>query len=394
MLILRAVSSLFRFLGLSAAREILVKEFIQIFRDPRMRGVIFLMPVIQLLVFGYAVTTDVNQIPTVIFDLDNSLTSRDLVSRFADSGYFKVLEYVDRSERVTALMNQGKAGAVISIQKGFENQVRGGRTAPVQLIVDGTDSNTAGIVLNYSARIVSRFSEELLAERRGSMTGAESAGAAALLPVRLESRAWFNENLESRNFYIPGVIAIIVLLITLMLTGMAVVREKEIGTIEQIMVTPIRSWEFILGKTIPFALIGFADVVLITVIGVLWFQVPIRGNLLLLFGATGLYLLTTLAIGLFISTVSQTQQQAMMSTFFFYFPAVLLSGFMFPIANMPEAVQWLTYLNPLRYFLVVVRGIFLKGVGPSVLWPQMLALALMGVITLWLAARRFHKTMA
>jgi len=211
--------------------------------------------------------------------------------------------------------------------------------------------------------------------------------------VEMQTRSWFNENLESRNFYVPGVIAIIVMLITLMLTSMAVVREKEIGTMEQIMVTPITSAEFILGKTVPFALIGFADVILITLIGVFWFEVPIRGNLGLLFLATSLYLMTTLAIGLLISTVSQTQQQAMMSTFFFYFPAVLLSGFMFPIANMPVVIQWLTYLNPLRYFLVIVRGIFLKGVGPGILWPQMIALLIMGLTTLWLASRRFKKTL-
>lgn len=192
----------------------------------------------------------------------------------------------------------------------------------------------------------------------------------------------------------PGVIAIIVMLITLMLTSMAVVREKEIGTMEQIIVTPITQIEFILGKTIPFALIGFADVILITVIGVFWFEVPIRGSLLLLFVATALYIMTTLGVGLYISTVSQTQQQAMMSTFFFYFPAVLLSGFMFPIANMPVVVQWLTYLNPLRYFLVIIRGIFLKGIGSEILWPQMFVLAIMGVVTLWLASRRFQKTMS
>jgi len=212
--------------------------------------------------------------------------------------------------------------------------------------------------------------------------------------VKVETRAWFNENLESRNFYVPGVIVLIVTLVTLMLSSMAVVREKEIGTIEQIMVTPIRQAEFILGKTLPFALIGFADVVLITLLGVFWFEVPIRGSLLVLFVATALYLLTTLAIGLFISTVSQTQQQAMMSTFFFYFPAVLLSGFMFPIANMPALVQWLTWLNPLRYFLVIIRGVFLKGVGPTVLWPQIIALAVMGRVALWLASRRFRKTLA
>ena len=219
---------------------------------------------------------------------------------------------------------------------------------------------------------------------------------AAPLPggVQLQTRAWFNENLESRNFYVPGVIATLVMLITLLLTSMAVVREKEIGTMEQIMVTPITPLEFILGKTIPFALVAFADVIVIMTLGVFWFGVPIRGSLVLLFVASVLFIFTALGIGLLISTVSQTQQQAMMTTFFFYMPALLLSGFMFPIANMPPVVQWLTYLNPLRYFLVIVRGVFLKGVGPVILWPQMAALAVMGAATLALAARRFRKTLA
>lgn len=371
-------------------KHMLIKEFIQIFRDPRMKGVIFLMPIIQLLVFGYAVTTDVKNIPTLVYDLDNSVASRELISRFVKSGYFEVVEYTDRDSRIRNLMDRGEAGAVLRINKGFENDLRAGRAAQLQLIVDGTDSNTAGIVLNYSSKIAGQFSNKVLVERLTRATGRSGD----MNRVELETRAWFNENLESRNFYVPGVIAIIVMLITLMLTSMAVVREKEIGTMEQIMVTPITSVEFILGKTVPFALIGFADVVLITVLGVFWFEVPIRGSLLLLFVATALYLLTTLAIGLFISTVSQTQQQAMMSTFFFYFPAVLLSGFMFPIANMPVVVQWLTYLNPLRYFLVIIRGVFLKGVGPDVLWPQMIALAVMGRVALWLAAKRFKKTLA
>jgi len=371
-------------------KHMLIKEFIQIFRDPRMKGVIFLMPVIQLLVFGYAVTTDVKNIATLVHDLDNSIASRELVSRFVKSGYFNVVEYTDREGRVRELMDRGKVGAVLRMNKGFEDDLRAGRTSHLQVIVDGTDSNTAGIVLGYSSKIAGQFSTELLSQRILRSSGPLGQTGR----VVLETRAWFNENLESRNFYVPGVIAIIVMLITLMLTSMAVVREKEIGTMEQIMVTPITSAEFILGKTVPFALIGFADVILITLIGVFWFEVPIRGSLVLLFVATALYLLTTLSIGLLISTVSQTQQQAMMSTFFFYFPAVLLSGFMFPIANMPDAVQWLTYLNPLRYFLVIIRGVFLKGVGPSVLWPQMLALAVMGCIALWLATKRFHKTLA
>jgi ABC-2 type transport system permease protein len=371
-------------------KHMLIKEFIQIFRDPRMKGVIFLMPIIQLLVFGYAVTTDVKNVATLVHDLDNSIASRELVSRFVKSGYFNVVEYTDSEDRVRELMDRGKVGAVLRMSKGFEDDLRAGRTSQLQVIVDGTDSNTAGIVLGYSSKIAGQFSTELLTQRILRSSG--PLGQTGRVVV--ETRAWFNENLESRNFYVPGVIAIIVLLITLMLTSMAVVREKEIGTMEQIMVTPITSAEFILGKTVPFALIGFADVILITLIGVFWFEVPIRGNLGLLFVATALYLLTTLSIGLFISTVSQTQQQAMMSTFFFYLPAVLLSGFMFPIANMPPLVQWLTYLNPLRYFLVIIRGLFLKGVGPSVLWPQLLALAVMGFLTLWLAAKRFHKALA
>ncbi len=351
---------------------------------------IFLMPIIQVLVFGYAVTTDVRHIRTAVYDLDNSFTSRELVSRFADSGYFDIIEYVNSERRARYLLDSGKAQTILRMNKGFGEELRAGRTAQLQVILDGTDSNTAGIVLNYSARIAGRFSEKVLAMRLSRLKGVvQKTGQ-----VELETRAWFNENLESRNFYVPGVIALLVMLITLLLSSMAVVREKEIGTMEQIMVTPITSSEFILGKTVPFALIAFADVILITLVAVFWFQVPVRGNLLLLFFATALYLMTALGVGLLISTISQTQQQAMMTTFFFFFPAVLLSGFMFPIANMPEVIQWLTYLNPLRYFLVIVRGIFLKGVGPSVLWPQMTALAVMGLIMLLLATRRFKKTLA
>jgi len=371
-------------------QQMLIKEFIQTFRDPKMMGIIFMMPIVQVLIFGYAVTTDVRHVKTAIHDLDNSVVSRELISRFEKSGYFDIVEYVERDERATELIDRDQVKAVLRINNGFGEALRAGRTAKLQVIVDGTDSNTAGIVLDYSSKISLRFSQQVLMTRFTRIRGlAQKPGH-----VTLETRAWFNENLESRNFYVPGVIAIIVMLITLMLTSMAVVREKEIGTMEQIMVTPIRPFEFILGKTVPFALIGFADVVLITLIGVFWFEVPIRGSLPLLFSATSLYLMTTLGVGLLISTVSSTQQQAMMSTFFFYFPAVLLSGFMFPINNMPIVIQWCTYLNPLRYFLVIIRGVFLKGVGLEILWPQLAALAIMGVATLWMAASRFQKTLA
>jgi ABC-2 type transport system permease protein len=371
-------------------KHMLIKEFIQVFRDPRMKAVIFVAPVLQCLVFGYAVTTDVRHVSTAVYDLDNSVASRELISRFANTGHFDIVEYVSNESRARLLLDRGKVRAVLRMNKGFEDALRSGRTAQLQIILDGTDSNTAGIVIGYSTRIAGEFSQEVLNAQLHRLRGnTQQPGQ-----VQLETRAWFNENLESRNFYVPGVIAMIVTLVTLLLTSMAVVREKEIGTMEQIMVTPITPTEFILGKTVPFALFSFADVIVITVVGVFWFSVPVRGNLLVLFLATALYLMTTLGVGLVISTVSQTQQQAMMSTFFFVMPAVLLSGFMFPIANMPKVVQWLTYLNPFRYFLVIIRGVFLKGVGVDILWPQFLALALMGVVTLGLAARRFRKTLA
>jgi ABC-2 type transport system permease protein len=373
---------------LERIRAMLSKEFRQVLRDPKMRGVIFLMPIIQTLVFGYAVTTDVRDIRTAVQDMDRTTASRELLSRFSGSRYFTVVQDISTNGGVQTLMDRGEVGAVIRITRGFERDLRAGRPTYLQVIVDGTDSNTAGIVLSYATKIAAAFSRQIVAVR------AAAAGAPASSGVDVVTRIWFNESLESRNFYVPGVIAIIVMLVTLMLTSMAVVREKEIGTMEQIIATPITPAEFILGKTVPFAFIGFVDVLLVTAIGAGWFHVPIRGSLPLLFLSTGLYLMTTLGIGLFISTVSQTQQQAMMSTFFFYLPAVLLSGFMFPIENMPPPVRWFTYLNPLRYFLAIIRGIFLKGVGASILWPQMLSLLLMGTATLWFASKRFSKRLA
>ena len=371
-------------------KHMLIKEFIQVFRDPRMRTVIFIIPCIQTIVIGYAVTLDVRDVRTAVYDLDNTADSRGLVARFLRSGYFRAVEYVGDEDRARELVDRSQASAVLQINRGFSEDLQAGRTARLQVIVDGTDSNTAGIVLSYASRITAAFSEQIVVDRFERLTGARRDPDL----VDLRSRAWFNANLESRNYFVPGVIVIVVTLVTLLLTSMAVVREKEIGTMEQIMVTPITPTEFVLGKTVPFALIGFADVIIVTLVGAFWFQVPIRGSILLLLFATALYLMTTLGAGLLISTVSQTQQQAMMSTFFFFFPAMLLSGFAFPVANMPQVVQWLTLLNPLRYFLVIVRGIFLKGVGAGVLWRELAALAAMGLVTLWLVSRRFHKTLA
>lgn len=370
-------------------KAMLIKEFIQVLRDPRMRFIIFVIPVFQTVVFGYAVNTDVRDVKTAVYDLDNSPESRDLTSRFAGSGYFRIVEYIDSERRVGELLDRGAVKAVLRMNSGFGEALRSGRDAPLQMILDGTDSNTAGIALTYASRIAARFNDQIRLEQAARTLGpAYRPGG-----VETASRAWFNENLESRNFYVPAVIANIVFIITMLLSSMAVVREKEIGTMEQIIVTPIRRGEFILGKTVPFIIIGFIDVALITLVAAFWFHVPIRGSIPLLFGATALFLMSSLGFGLFISTVSRTQQQAMMSAFFFIFPAMLLSGFAFPIENMPQPVQWLTFLNPLRYYLVVIRGIFLKGVGITVLWQQFLALFLLGTVILGFAVNRFRKTL-
>ena len=366
--------------------HIVLKEFLQVLRDPRMKAVIFLAPLIQLIVFGYAVTTDVKDISTAVYDLDGTPESREFVSRFFASGYFKPTAYVSRVDQIRDLMDRGKASIALQINKGFSSRLASRQRSAIQMIVDGTDSNTATVVVSYAAQIVQDYNQQLRVEAIGL-----SEEASRNRGIRLQTRAWFNTNLESRMFYVPGVIGLIGMLVTLMLTSMAIVREREVGTMEQLMVTPVRPVELILGKLLPFALIGLVDVFLITAVAVLWFKVPIEGSLLLLFLSTGLFLLSTLGTGLFISTISTTQQQAMMTTFFFFFPANLLSGFMFPIANMPRVVQWITYANPLRYYLVIIRGIFLKGVGAQILWPQMVALGIIGILVLASSSLRFSK---
>ena len=370
-------------------RQMLIKEFIQVFRDPRMRGVVLILPCLEVVIIGYAVNMDIHHVQTAVFDQDNSVASRDLIDRLVHSGYFDVVARVDNARDMQRLVDRSKTQVVVRIARGFADDLRGGRTAHLQVILDGTDSNTAGIAMSYLSKMTGQYSRRIMLDRLDLF----GMGMTPPAEVDLRTRAWFNENLDSRNYFVPGVIVIVVSLVSLLLTSMAVVREKEIGTIEQIMVTPITPAEFILGKTLPFALIGFADVTIIALIGLFWFEVPLRGSIPLLYLATALYMLTTLGVGLFISTVSQTQQQAMMATFLFFFPAMMLSGFSFPIANMPQSVQWLTWLNPIAYFLVIVRSIFLKGVGVGLLWREFLILGLMGVTTLTLAVRRFHKTL-
>mgnify|MGYP001375938071 CR=1 FL=1 len=370
--------------------RMLVKEFIQVLRDPRMKAMIFVMPVVQLIMFGYAVTTDVDHIRTAVYDMDRSAESRALVERFTSSGYFTVVARPNDAQALGRLLDKGEVTLAMQIDAGFADDLRSGRQAVIQSMVDGTDSNTGTVAMDYAQRITADFSRA----RGAPPGGLAQPEQVRPQPVELRSRAWFNPDLKSRNFNVPGVIAVIVLLMSLLLTSMAVVREREIGTMEQLMVTPIRPIELILGKTLPFVLISFVDVLLVTAVGVTWFHVPIQGSFGLLLFGSGLYLMSTIGVGLFISTISSTQQQALMSSFFFYLPAVLLSGFMFPIANMPEPAQWITYVNPLRYFLVIIRDLFLKGSGMDVLWPQFAALAVLGVVLLTLSSLRFRKRMA
>jgi len=369
-------------------RAMLIKEFIQVFRDPRMRIVLFVMPVMQTVIFGYAVNMDVKNIPTAIMDRDNSSESRELSELLTSSGHFRLKRHINHDSEAAAMLDRGTVRVVLKIEHGYGALLRRGESAQVQVLLDGTDSNTAGVVMGYLGRLSADYNNRLQSAYAARHNGA----TLRIGRVELASRAWFNPNLESPPFYVPAVITNILFVITMLLSSMAIVREKEIGTIEQVIVTPIRKGEFILGKTLPFVLIGYIDVALISLAGMLVFNVPVRGSLWLLFLATTLFLMSSLGIGLLISTVSRTQQQAMMTAFFIIFPAMLLSGFAFPIENMPKAVQWLTLLNPLRFYMVIIRGLFLKGVGISILWPQLVSLSAIGAGVMLVAIKRFRKT--
>jgi len=371
-------------------KQMLIKEFIQVFRDKRTRFVLLGPPIIQMLIFGYAATFEIRHVPTVVLDLDHSQESRDFLSRFSSSPYFDVQHQLTDQRQIKDIIDRGLATAAIQVNPGFAENLRKGQTAPVQVIVDGTNSNTALIAVGYVNQIASTFAHDYQTDR----IERTNPQLIALMPqVQLEQRPWYNEDLKSRWFFVPGVIGSLTLVLVTTLTAFAVVREREIGTLEQIMVTPIRPSEFILGKTLPFFLIGLFDVSLIALVGTLWFQVPFRGHILVLLAGAVLFLLCMLGVGLLISTVSSTQQQAMVTSFFFIMPAITFSGFGFPISTMPVWLQNLTYMDPLRYFLVVLRGTYLKGIGLDMLWPQMVAMGGLGVLLLTVSVFRFHKAL-
>jgi len=370
---------------LRAIAYVMWKELLELRQDPRLFPVLFIAPIIQLIVLGYAATTDVLDIPLLVVDPDRSAASRELTSRFDRSRYFTIVDAVGSVEEVEPYLASGRAWMALAIPPGFGEDVASGTPVTVQIVADGTDSNSAGIGLGYAGGLLAEHARAIVEERGMSPPGGIDA----------RIRVWFNPELESRDFMVPGVLALILLVITMVLASMAIVRERELGTLEQLNVTPVTRSQLILGKLLPYAAIGIVDIVLVVAVAVLWFEVPLRGSLLLLFALSLLYILNTLGLGLLVSTISSTQQQAMMTaTFLFLVPMIYLSGFIFPIENMPAAIQQFTYVIPLRYYLVIVRGLFLKGVGLEVLWPQAAALGVLGVAILGLAVLRSSKRTA
>ena len=369
--------------------QIITKEFLQILRDPRARFSLIAPPIIQMLIFGYAASFEVRHVTTAILDLDHSQESRELVSRFWASDYFDISQPLNNRREITALIDRRQITLAIHIMPGFAEDLRKGNTARVQVILDGTDSNTALVALGYIGSIVQRYSQQYIDDRAMRVMPA----LARIPSVELVQRPSFNPDLSSTWFFVPGTIGALTLTLVMTMTAFAIVREREIGTLEQIMVTPISPAELIAGKTIPYLLIALTQLTLVALLAAFWFGVPFRGNILVLILGSVLFIISILGVGLLISTVSATQQQAMVTSFFFIMPAITLSGFSFPISSMPKALQWITYIDPLRYYEVVIRDSFLKGNGLEMLWPQMAAMAFLGAVLITFAVFRFHKTL-
>jgi ABC-2 type transport system permease protein len=372
---------------MKAILSILWKEFLQLRRDPRLFPVIFISPVLQLLLLGYAANLDIKNIPTVICDLDRSAAGREFVDGFLNSGYFSAAAKVDGLNEIDRYLDHGDAAMAVVIPRGFANDVAAGRQAAVMIITDGSESQSASVGVNYATMIVTRYTQQLL------FRVFERAKGAGFRPVAVnpELRVWYNPELKSRNFMVPGVLGLILMIMTMSLASQGIVRERETGTMEQLIVTPIRPHQLIVGKLLPFVLIGLVDTVFVLAVARFWFLIPFRGSVALLFAACLAFMLNTLGLGLFVSTISRTQQQAMLTSLFFILPQIMLSGFVFPIENMPRIFQIATLVIPVRYFFVIIRGIMLKGAGLADLWEQFAALLVLGTLIQGLSVARFSK---
>jgi ABC-2 type transport system permease protein len=364
-------------------RELVRKEFIQLFRDRKIRPILFIAPLIQILIFGYVVNYDIRDIRLAILDQAQTRESRLIADTFRGNRIFRITHVLNHDREIEPLMIKGEVDLALKMGPDLSDRMRRGKSATIQIIADGSMSNMASVRVAYAMAVLQNINSLLIRELHPQVIRYGRVDA--------RIRAWYNPNLDSQYFFVPGIVAVIIMVISLLLTSIAIIKEKETGTMEQLIVTPLTPLEFIVGKTIPYTIISLVQMAVVTVFAILWFRIPLEGSITALFLASCLFLLSTLGIGLFISAVSATQQQAVMTTFFFLLPFFMLSGFVFPIANMPEFVQWLTYFNPMRYFLVIIRGIFLKGVGLDVLWPQYLALMLLGLAVFSGAIGFFRK---
>ncbi len=368
-------------------KQMIIKEFLQFKRDPKMFAIILVAPVIQLIFLGYAATLDVNVVHTAVWDQDRTEESRAFIEKFESSGYFLIDYAVSNYDELQEKIDNGKVIIGIVIPKNFQRKIFRRETAEVQAIFDGSDGNTAGIVAGYVQGITSDYSKNVLMQYQ------QKSGMKLSLPtVHAETRAWYNPELKTRVFMVPAIVGLLLMIVTLILTSLAIVKEKEIGTMEQLIVTPIKPYQMIIGKLVPFTLLGFVSVIIVLTAMRFIFNIEVRGSITFLFASTFVYVLSLLGFGLFISTISKTQQQAMMMAIFVVMlPMVYLSGFAFPIENMPELIQYTTYLIPLRYFITIIRGVILKGIGFAELWPQLLILFVMGAGILFLSSLRFRK---
>jgi ABC-2 type transport system permease protein len=365
------------------------KEFIQIVRDYRSLGLALVNPVVLMCLFGFALSLDVNHVPLAVWNQDRSQVSRDFLMNFENSRYFKIAGYLDTYGQLQEYIDTRQAMMAMVIPKDFSSLIQSNQAAPVQLLVDGSDSNTATIAMGYVNAVVSKYNENFIADF------VSRTGAGNLSPLQMKPRVWFNEGLESKNYIIPGLIALIMMMIAAQLSSITVAREWERGTMEQLIATPIRRSELLLGKFIPYFIIGFFDLLVAVVMAQFVFLVPFRGNLALLLAVSSIFLAGALAQGIYFSVVSKNQRSAtQMAVLTTFLPTFILSGFIFPIYNMPKVIQIITYIVPARYFIVLLKGIYLKGEGLHTLWLQTLFLSVFMLAMVFFTFRRFQKKIA
>ncbi len=364
------------------------KEFLQLIRDPKMFVIILAAPVLQLIFLGYAATMDVNNINTVILDNDKTNFSKEFINKFTNSGYFTIISNASNYQTVTENINNNKAILAIIIPQNFEKDYRANKPVKIQAVFDGSDGNKSSIVAGYVQLVLSYYLNKLGVE----FFNKHGIKIESLPKLEAETRVWFNPELKTRNFMVPGIVGLLLMIITLLLTSLAIVKEKELGTLEQLIVTPIRPYQLIIGKMVPFSLLGFVAIIIVITAMRIVFNLPVKGSIIFLLFSSAIFMLNTLGFGLFISIFSKTQQQAMMLAIFgFMMPMIFLSGFSFPVENMPTIIRAITYIIPVKYFMTIIRGIILKGIGFNELWQDLLILFIMGITILTLSITKFNK---